>query len=375
MVLLIVEFTVIAIVLVWRIYQLLRSPHYLPAWAVTGCLVCGGLGQVLSLESTRHWADQLVAKGFGIWLCNILLYLGLCSLIIFFRGSALGPERWWRALYELIGFAIQAVMLGVIVIATPAPLRGASLGPVALHSPGVALFYLVGSAYFAYGLSACAAWIAIRTRRTTDRMLRIGLRITGAGAALLVLAVLCRVAYLVIGLATGALANGLLALGGPLIALGTILFFLGVVVPGFASRIAAMARRRRYRQRYRLLEPLWAPLAARFPQLTLRTHEPRRLERLLPRAVWRRYYRRVIEIRDGIVLLSPYLPGDLTDTASTDPRRAAAQVTDALRTMDEGTPPPSQAHTVLAGGNDLDSDVVPLLALAQALREHSVTPE
>jgi hypothetical protein len=84
--------------------------------------------------------------------------------------------------------------------------------------------------------------------------------------------------------------------------------------------------------------------------------------------VHRRYYRRVIECRDGLVRISPYLARYRIDPGA-DASTLASRLKDALRAHAEGEPVPPQAMPVaIPQGDGLDADVHELVALARALR-------
>jgi hypothetical protein len=91
------------------------------------------------------------------------------------------------------------------------------------------------------------------------------------------------------------------------------------------------------------------------------------------RAVHRRYYRRVIECRDGLVWISPYLAqqrarsGESEDRAC--PTELAGLLRAALRARAEGRTVDVRATRVaMPDGEGLDDDVRELVDLADALR-------
>jgi hypothetical protein len=94
-----------------------------------------------------------------------------------------------------------------------------------------------------------------------------------------------------------------------------------------------------------------------------------------------RLYRRVIEIRDGLLAVHPYREQRVADAARERGTRAglrgrpldaaveAATVAAALRSRAAGDPP-AAAGTPVTGGGDLDSDTAFLGQVARAFREH-----
>ena len=102
-----------------------------------------------------------------------------------------------------------------------------------------------------------------------------------------------------------------------------------------------------------------------FPSIVLRTPPGRR-------GVHLGHYRRVIEIRDGLVQLSPYLDADFGEAVATDPGAAAAALKTALERHAAGEENDGRAKQVLpAGADDIESDVRPLLALSAAMTKEA----
>jgi hypothetical protein len=352
--------------LAWRIYQLQRAPRELPVWAVA-VTIAGVFGSFLCQQKAISDAlDELVVRGAGRLLNNVLLSAGLCSLLIFFLGSTLGPRRYRRAAFEMIPLAAAIALMCTALAITPAKARGDSLSGTVVHIPGVALFYLGAGSYLIYGLIACVWWIG-RYYRTADHHLRIGLRLSGIGLSLCAVGGILRALFVVAWIVGPSMAV-LLSIGIALVILGTMLFIVGLSYPGVQARFAALLRRRRHRRHYQQLNPLWTLLTKAYPDIVLRAGPRRPFDRLRPHNVHRRYYRRVIEIRDGLVQLSPYLGTDLAAVAVDDPHTAAEELKTALARQAGDEDSGREARLVLPGGaNDIEADVQPLLALARAV--------
>jgi hypothetical protein len=172
----------------------------------------------------------------------------------------------------------------------------------------------------------------------------------------------------VVAWAFGPVVKVLLLLGVPFVIVGGMLFLLGVTYPGVRARVSALRRRRQHRREHDALGPLWTVLVRAFPSIVLRTPPRRRGERLSPRSIHRVHYRRVIEIRDGLVQLSPYLDADFGEVVAADPGAAAAALKTALRRHAAGEEMDGRAKQVLpARADDIESDVRPLLALSAAI--------
>ncbi|ADJ42721.1 hypothetical protein AMES_0899 [Amycolatopsis mediterranei S699] len=354
-----------AAALAWRIYQVTRAPT-VPNWAVTACVAGFAAAFLLQQTVISDEVDALFGRGAARVANNALLACGLCALVIFFLGSALGPRRYRRVAAELVPPAAAIALMVVAMALTPPELRGLPLGPSTIHDSGVAVFYLGAGLYLIYGLVACTAWI-VRYQRVADRDLRIGLRLGAIGMASAAAGSVFRALYIVVAWAFGPVVKILLLLGVPFVIAGGMLFLAGVTYPGVRARVSALRRRRRHRREHEALAPLWTVLVEAFPSIVLRT-PPRRGDRLSPRGTHRGHYRRVIEIRDGLVQLSPYLGADFGEVVATDPAAAAASLRAALRRHADGEASDGRAKQVLpAGADDLESDVRPLLALSAAM--------
>lgn len=363
----VVAMVLFATALAWRIYQTYRAPRLLPNWAITVTIVCVAGSFLAQQKVISGWLDGLTGKGTGRLVNNIMLAIGVCALLIVFLGSALGPRRPRRVLFELVPLSGAIALMLVAMALTPPEVRGLALSPKLVHVPGVALFYLGAGIYLIYGLAACAWWI-FRYIRTADRHLKTGLKLSAAGLVCLSVGSVFRALYIVIAWAFGPSIPLLLTVAVPLVLLGIVLFLAGITYPGARARFAALRRRRQHRRHHDELTPLWTALAGIYPNIVLRTTPQSRWERWRPRTVHRRYYRRVIEIRDGLVQLSPYLETDLTTLAADDPRAAAEALKTAIARQTAGEETDGRAKLVLPGGaSDIESDVRPLLALSAAV--------
>ncbi|MDX3191916.1 hypothetical protein PV458_26185 [Streptomyces sp. MN03-5084-2B] len=351
-----------AAALAWRIYQVTRAPT-VPNWAVTACVAGFAAAFLLQQPVLSDDVDALLGPGAARVANNALLACGVCALVIFFLGSTLGPRRYRRVALELVPLAAAIVLMVVAMGATPPELRGLPLGPSTIHDSGVAVFYLGAGLYLIYGLLACTAWI-VRYLRVADRNLRIGLRLGAIGMASAAAGSIFRAAYIVVAWVFGPVVKVLLLLGVPFVIAGGMLFLAGVTYPGVRARVAALRRRRQHRREHAALAPLWTVLVEAFPSIVLRTPPRRR------GGVNRVHYRRVIEIRDGLVQLSPYLDADFGEVVATDPGAAAAALKAALERHAAGEENDGRAKQVLpSGADDLESDVRPLLALSAAMTD------
>jgi uncharacterized protein DUF6545 len=193
-------------------------------------------------------------------------------------------------------------------------------------------------------------------RKAPDRILRTGLGLVVAG-------IVAAAAYMVIRtvIAISARApfdfdygRGFL-LSKALPTTAHLLVLVGVGVPAAAGWL------RRHRQ-YRRLGPLWLALYRAEPAIAL---EPPRTT-VFPTRL--QLYRRVIEIRDGLLVIRPYRSG-----SGAGEHQEAAEILAALRAREDGVPPLAPETTV-QGGQDLGSDTEYLCRVADAFREISRRP-
>ncbi|MGX7823792.1 MAB_1171c family putative transporter [Actinokineospora sp. 24-640] len=226
------------------------------------------------------------------------------------------------------------------------------------HSPWVFEYWVV------YLLTLTPAFgnvirLCLRYARVTaDRALRIGLRLIVLGTAL-------ALAYLVnrvVRTASGRFGfdyelGHLFVVSAVAPNTAHLLVLLGVAVPAVAGWW------RRYR-RYRRLGPLWQALYEADPAIAL-------TQRI---GFWNmrlRLYRRVIEIRDGLLDLQPYRDEDVAATAragGADEIAVEAAVIAAAITARAETASPARPGKPGPGGLDLDSDTLYLCEVADAFR-------
>jgi hypothetical protein len=233
----------------------------------------------------------------------------------------------------------------------------------------VAVFYLIPSLYVGYALTVeiRAAW---RYARVSEPPLSHGLWIiTVALAGKLAGGPVYRGAGILAIWLGHEIPPGTSPVFNALLGFGIVVFPLGIAYAGLAGRVSAARRWWQHRAAYRGLEPLWRVMHEAFPEDSLHRVPIGRWERFMSfQSMHRRYYRRVIECRDGLVRISPYLPRAAGDTEQMTADEWATRLRAGLRARDGRLSPPGRP-VVIAGprGSDLDADVEQLLALSHAL--------
>jgi hypothetical protein len=362
--------------LAWMLYLVARSPGDVRRWAVAGLLagwsIAYPFGIAASAGAVFLGVDPMTAR----YLQHALLLLAAFSLVCFFQFSALEADlARTRAVREAIGLVVALAVMTIANAGIPSELRVAAAtvtstpgeGPVGVDS--IAAFYVAANSYLLYAFAAAGVWTR-RYARGAEPRLRRGLRVAAVGLASISLAGATFVVSNLTRWAGTPAPPPVVATSIFLLLLGIVLFVAGMLYPTLVTRLAALRVWTRHRRAYRQLRPLWTMLHERFPEDALnRVPASPWRDALSLRGVHRRYYRRVIECRDGLVRISPYLanmgvePADLAV-----PERLATRLTGALRAHAEGkTVPPQAIPIALPQEDSLDADVDRLVELSHAV--------
>ncbi len=157
-----------------------------------------------------------------------------------------------------------------------------------------------------------------------------------------------------------------------LLVASVLLFAAGVTYSGARARIASVRLWLQHRRDHRRLAPLWELLAEAYPDNVLSPASSAALDRWRARGVHRRYHRRIVECRDGLVDISPYLldPGDDSVVLNIGSADLAARLRRASARIEKGVPAPRPAVPLaMSLGSDRESDVKQLIAVSDALRK------
>ncbi|MBU2664353.1 hypothetical protein KOI35_12690 [Actinoplanes bogorensis] len=282
--------------------------------------------------------------------------------------------------------ASAAVMLTLLATAavTFAVSPGVVDGPL---TPGVVTFWLALDLYVGTALSAGAVLFGRTAAGVPARWSRAALRGVAAGAGLLALDTLFRaVVTTMIGAGAGVDPARLTPPAEFAQAVGALLMVAGgaaVSVPRGLSALAA------YRSLL-ALRPLWKAMRDTFPQVIL--FSPRRaiVELAGVDDVHLRVYRRVIEIRDGLLALRVHLPPGPAagDSGATRPRPGiepgtadqngpedeARRIAEALHRRARGDEPVGEPGSWATVGPEMTDEVAWLSAVSTAYRKISEQP-
>ncbi|HWM02837.1 MAG TPA: MAB_1171c family putative transporter [Actinophytocola sp.] len=361
----------------WMLYLVVRSPADVRRWAVAGLLAGWSIAYPFGIAASSGTDFLGVDAMWSRYIQHALLLVAAFSLVLFFQFSALVDPLLarGRAIREAVILAVALVIMTVANLLITADLRVPAAtvtstpgeGPVGVDS--IAVFYVAANAYLLYAFAAAGVWTR-RYARGAEPRLRRGLRIASIGLASISLAGATFVASNISRWAGTPAPPPVVITSVFLLLIGIVLFVAGMAYPTVVTRLAALRVWRQHRRAYRRLRPLWTVLNRQFPQDALsRVPVSPWRDALSLRSVHRRYYRRVIECRDGLVRISPYLASQGVDpTVPADPADLADQLTDALRAHAAGeTVPPQAIPIALPADDGLDADVDRLIELSHAV--------
>ncbi|WP_405165614.1 hypothetical protein OG203_11245 [Nocardia sp. NBC_01499] len=374
----VVEWAVAALALGWMLYLVVRKPRDLRLRSIAAVVLFGTLGWPFGIAASKGVDFVGLEPMWSRFVNHALTVTVAYCLVCFFLFSAFDPRRaaaraWWQAL-------VLAAVLIVLIVATatiPSDVRtAAAMLPVETRPQqrGVAsigLFYVTVNCYLLY-VFVTAAVLTRRYARSAERHLRRALLLAMWGSIALVLALIIFAAGDIVYWAGEVMPSHLLLLGMWAMVPGIVLFLLGISYPAAVTRLAAGRIWWHHLHAYHALRPLWAMLHTEFPEDAL-ARLPNQLwqDRITITGIHRRFYRRLIECRDGLVRISPYVADIRANAPQSGPVVAdlPAQLRQALRAHAIGVEPVGNRAIPIAvpTSGRLDADVNELVALARAL--------
>lgn len=310
--------------------------------------------------------SQLFPKHSPKLIQNVILVFFFALLIVLLQSTLPRQHSDSRGNIEVL-LALQATVGLIVAFVVSSPhSRGASYEETGSAS-GMVAFYLIGNLYMCYA-TARGAYLAWRTANQAHSRARLSLRVAAAGLTTCCLGThVPRVVSTSSRLALGTdLLPGTTAWTTPLLTIGIVAFFLGIGYPGVRTGIIKARLWIEARRNYRRLRPLWMAVYRVFPSIALFPPEHPLREALHLQHMRLRYYRRIIECRDGLVCLSPYIAEP--DDTDTTPARLAELVRDVLILHSQGAKPVSAPSVIAAPSTSgMDADTQELLALSHAL--------
>ncbi|GAB3680861.1 MAB_1171c family putative transporter [Saccharopolyspora tripterygii] len=349
---------------IWKLSQLIRAPHDRGLRVVTMCTVLVLVALSAQLAVSIPPVAEFFPSQSPKLIQNVILTFFFALLLVLLHSSvapsAVGSRGWLEVMFALVA---SGGLVAAFAAAAPDN-RGASYEHAG-DSPAVLAFYLIGNLYMSYA-TARGAYLAWTTADHTRSRARLSLRVAAAG-----LAVNCLGTHTPRVLSTaGRLVSGKDPIPGtatwttPILAIGIVAFFLGIGYPGVRTGLVKARMWIEVRRHYRQLRPLWAALCAQFDNIALFPQVSPLREALQLRQMRLRYYRRVIECRDGLVCLSPFV-AEPVDSSKT-PEQQAEIVRDALARAAAGEQVSVTSVLAAPEAAGMDADSQQLLALSRA---------
>ncbi|MFJ9008618.1 MAB_1171c family putative transporter [Streptomyces canus] len=369
--------TLLSIGVLWKGIDLTRAPHDRVLRFLVAALVMLLGGEVLSLPKVNGAIDAAATVGVGKVAFNGIYAAGLFALTLFFASSVRKTDAAHRRQIRInVGLLVGILIaLTASMIATPAALRGHSLGTPHMAEPPIASFYIIGNAYFIYAYLTSALW-ALRYARRASRYLGPGLWTMASGLLGLAITSVNRTILVALRIDEPQSHEAFNTVNWSMSN-----WAMGIVLTGICYSACVQLTTRlwsaiHHRRMHQELAPLWTVLTNAYPELVLnQTPAGSKWRRLRRRGSdEQRFYRRLIECRDGLVRLSPYLArvAPDADLVSGPADRLAQHITEALALK----PLTESPHTELSAtrvaspaGSDLGADARELISISRALRE------
>jgi len=349
-----------AVALCWRLEQLRRERAGLQPLALTVAVAALTLAFVDTNTQVREWLDTTLFSGAGRLVFYCLLAIGVAALVVVFFFGTTESGRRRRAGMEAVPLVVAMIGLNVAMLATPTPVRTRDVSEWTVQHIGFAVFFVIAGSYLVYALGACVVSIA-RYVGLAEGYLRQSLITLLTGLAMVCVGSLIQTLFVVgAGLDLFSLPV-LLKVAGAMSSIGAVLFLAGVSYPMVRARWMKIRHDIRHRRHHRELEKLWELTTSALPEVVLPPRTGRRVEGSINLI----YQRRVIEIRDAVLQLSPYLPEDFDSRPIAEQAAAIHAAVDRYR---EAGGSSGAVREVLAGADDdLDADARPLRRLSREL--------
>ncbi|MFE7271826.1 MAB_1171c family putative transporter [Streptomyces sp. NPDC057623] len=287
------------------------------------------------------------------------------------KASGLKSSR----LHLLVPVAAAAIIT-VLFFAAPQPYEAVDLLTEYAADWRIAAYGVVWTGYLAAALFS-ASRLCWRWGRQPDiGLLGRGLRLTGMGTTIGIVYAVHRAAFVILGFLghSPVPASTREAISGLLLFSALIFIMTGSTLPA-AGRLHRWSRE--YRELLQLY-PLWLSLTEVVPDVRLDPPRRKMFEIVQLRRAHDRLYRRTIEIRDAVLVLSDHAPSSLRDQArahvaafgligaQADIAAEACWIIGAKQARQASEPSSGEPLPPASGGRDLPSEIDALKQLARA---------
>lgn len=353
-----------------KVVQLWRAPEDLPLRALAACVVSATLTFTVNLPPLKPLLD---AAGAGVrsLAVNVGTMAAAYFLLAFFTYSVRGPAARRAVRLQAVPLAAGVLVAFAAWALAPPAVRADPAQTANGANPHATVFVVAVLGYMAYAHSQSLRWSVAYVRAAGTARLRRGLVVIIVAICAFLVADATKSLLAVLQAATD-LPRGVVSVLNAVdltgVGVGALAFVVGVSFVAVTGMLASLPLWRAHRRYYRQLEPLWTAMDRAFPHHVLGR---------VPATSWRRrfgagsthyrFYRRVVEIRDGLVQLAPYYDTSSTGVADREEARWAAVIRDALRAKEAGSPVVEADPVFVPGGDDLESDARLLIGIAREL--------
>ena len=354
---------------IWKVSQLLRAPEDRALQIVATCTIAVALAMIAPIfVELYNPTSASSGEGLSALIQFLLVTWFFCALLCLLQ-SALVPDTFRRWGWVELGLAglTTVLMLGVFSAANPASSWMYTSGQMDGH---VMSFYCIGNSYALYAClrGASLSWSA---NSRVPRSVSVSLRVASVGLiinALLSHAVRVGSTGTRLVFGSSLMPVTLDNLSQNALRVGIVLFSVGIAYPGLRTASVKLRLWFRNRRRYRALYRLWAALVGTFPAIALDGPVGPVRDRLATFRLGLKYYRRLIECRDGLMHLSPYLQEPNEANGPYTMQVQARMVVEALKSRQRGDSPTGGVVAIAAptGEDGADDDARQLVRLAHA---------
>jgi hypothetical protein len=314
--------------------------------------------------------DTVAGHGVAKLVQNVLLLGTVYFLMCFYLYSADGQAARRRARREAVVVVVVAVAITLAAVSMPLEALAGSFRTADMTISQVAFFYAGAGLYLMYALGSAGRWSA-RYACMSRQPHATGLWLTAIGLGMMAVACAVRAVFVAVRWSGGPVPHQLMSSAAIALVVSSLLFVAGITYSGARARITATRLWLHRRRDHRRLTPLWQLLIELYPGNELRPASRGLWDRWRARGVHRRYHRRIVECRDGLVDISPYLvcAEDDASVLDLDPTQLARRLRSAASMIKNDVPAPGQAVAlVVPHEEDRNADVRQLIAVSEALR-------
>jgi hypothetical protein len=244
-------------------------------------------------------------------LLGILAAVALLRFISLISGAYDERPR-AKAVQLFLGVGVAAALILLFAISSDVIHSSAdALLASPIVQPVTVVYWLLMEAYLGTALYMGGMLIWRVSKASPTNLLRVGLWLMVAGAALNVLFAVYKSAYILLHAAGTDLPKIVATVSNYMLSTSNLLTVIGVSLPAFtAARSLVRAQRS-----LRALAPLWQTMRETFPDMILYVSEKLPSADGMLATARLRLYRRLIEIRDGMLELRGYIPATVHSDA------------------------------------------------------------